>query len=134
MAWLHPVLGICTVLLILWVGMAGLGSRQRDPSAPAKRRQHARLAPVAGVLSLLAAVAGTASAALIRDDLVVATSWHFRVGWLCAALAVAAWLSSRRIHQAPQRKRQWKKLHPWIGLCLMAAAASVAALGVGMLP
>ena len=130
MAWFHPVLGITAVLLILWVGMAGLAARQRDPAAPAKRRQHKRFAPVAALLAGLALCGGMASVAFIRDDLDLAASWHFRVGWLCAALALGSWLSSRGIHRDPRLER----LHPWLGLALMASAATLAALGVGLLP
>ncbi|NOY27631.1 MAG: DUF4079 family protein, partial [Oligoflexia bacterium] len=121
MVWLHPVLGILAVLLILWTGMAGLSARQRDPSAPAKRRLHHRFAPVAGLLAGLAAVAGTLTVIFVRDDLDVAASWHFRAGWLCVLLATGSWFSSRQLHQRPGRRR----LHPWIGLALMATAVAV---------
>ncbi|MCK6505387.1 DUF4079 family protein [Myxococcota bacterium] len=130
MAWLHPVLGITAVLLILWLGMAGLRARQRDPQAPAARRSHRRFTPLAVVLVLLALAGGMGSVALLREDLSLGQSWHFRVALLCAGLAVASWLSSRRLHQDPRLRR----LHPWIGLALMASAAAMAALGVGMLP
>lgn len=130
MAWLHPVLGITAVLMIFWLGMAGLRSRQRDPHAPAARRLHRRFTPVAAALVLLALVFGMGSVWMLREDMQVGQSWHFRAGWVCAALALAAWASSRRLHQDPRLK----SLHPWIGLALMASAATMAALGVGMLP
>lgn len=130
MAWLHPVLGITAVLLVAWMAMAGLRSRQRDPYAPQARRLHRRYAPLAGLLVVLAALAGTTSVGLLRQDMDLGQTWHFRVGWTAATLSVLTWLSSRRIHQQPRLKR----VHPWLGLLLLAACATVALLGLDLLP
>lgn len=127
MEWLHPAIGLLAVLLVVWVGMAGLRSRQRDPLAPAARRQHARFAPLAGLLVLLAALSGSGSVGLLRPDLALAQSPHFGAGLLVLLLAGLAALSSRQ----PDRRRRW---HPVIGLLLLLACVGQALLGLSLLP
>lgn len=130
MAWLHPALGLLAVALVAWMAFSGLDSRKRRPEALEARRRHKRWTPWAAALCVLAALGGTASVVLLRPDMTLAETWHFRTGWACAALAVAAWLSSRGLHQAPARKA----LHPWVGILLLAAAMATAFLGIEHLP
>lgn len=130
MVWLHPIVGSCAVILVVWMALAGLDSRKARPEARVARLRHRRFTPVAASLCLLAAFAGTASVLWLRDDMDLAGTWHFRTGWTCALLAAAAWLSSRFL----PRDRRARRVHPWIGLGLLAAAVATAFLGLEHLP
>ncbi len=127
MAWLHPVSGVLAVLLVAWMAMAGLRARQRDPLAPESRRLHARYAPVAAAVVSLAALSGPASTALLRDDIAFASTPHFVLGMITLALALLTALTSRQLPRT-------RKIHPVLGLALLAACVGQALLGLGMLP
>lgn len=127
---LHPILGAASILLMLWIATLGFRGRHRKPYAADARRVHARLARLALAMVLLSAVAGTTSVALIRDDLDLAGSWHFRVGWgLALLMLVQAWLSSR----FPARPGL-RPVHAGLGVLTAAVGAALAALGMQMLP
>lgn len=130
MAWLHPAVGVVATILVVWMALAGLDGRRPTRQGLAARRRHRRFTPVAASLAVLAAILGTASVVWVREDMAPARTWHFRIGWLCAAFAGAAWLSSRGIHRSPTAKA----LHPWLGIGLLAAAVASALLGIEHLP
>ena len=130
MVWIHPALGITTALLIIWMGLVGINASKRRPAAAKARRLHARVAPWAGLLAGISAIAGTASVYFLRDDLKFAQSWHFRIGWTCALLSLAVYILSRNM-----RRWRWApRLHLYLGLLLLGCAFAVAFLGLDMLP
>lgn len=130
MAYLHPIVGGLLTALLLLVGTWGMRSRHRAAYAKAAREAHRRWAPwmYGGVVA--AAAFGTASVLLFRDDIVLAESWHFWLGWIIPLLLTGGYLTSRRIHAIPAAK----KAHPLLGLGAMALAVVSAALGLGILP
>lgn len=128
MVYLHPLLGVLAALFFTWIGFRGLGARRRGNDAPVARATHRRLAPWAFALIATAAVGGTGSVLLLRDDLEPADSTHFWTGWSATVLGAGLWLSSRRLQGAA------KTLHPLLGLLGMAVALLTALLGIRMLP
>lgn len=127
MAWLHPVSGVLAVFLVSWMAMAGLRARQRDPLAPQARRLHARFAPVAAVLVIVAAISGPLSTAFLREDIAFASTPHFVLGMVTLTLALATSAASWALPRT-------RTLHPILGLMLLAACVGQALLGLGLLP
>ncbi len=130
MAYIHPIIGLLAVSLLLWVASRGLRARQRRPDASAARATHRRLAPVALLVALGTALAGTGSAWFFRKDLGVATTWHFRVSWAVVGLLVTAWLLSRRFPTAPNARQA----HALVGIAAALGALIGLLLGLGILP
>jgi len=130
MAYVHPIFGAVTVLLFFWVTTLGFRGRHRKPYARQARYLHGRLAWLTWYLVLFSVFGGTLSTALLRSDLHVATSWHFRVGWVLAGImCVLAW-TSRRF----QRQPATRSVHPWLGIAALIIAPLLGALGFEMLP
>ena len=127
---LHPVLGAFALAFTVRTALLGFRGRHRRPYAPEARRAHARGGPVALALVLAAALAGILSAAFLREDLKVATSWHFRVACiLTLGMLTQRWMSGR-FSRAPRLR----PVHAWLGLGTLATGVVLAALGMNLLP
>jgi hypothetical protein len=130
MSWLHPVLGFLTVVLVLWMAAVGLRLRRPGPEVGRARRLHRWLAPVAGALVVVTAAAGTASVLWLRDDMDLAETTHFVVGWAAVALAALAGLTAALRRRLPVARA----VHPWLGLLLALACVVLTLLGLEHLP
>jgi len=129
-AFVHPVIGLLTVLLAVFVMSRGLTSRRRDSRAHAARRIHRRWAPWALAAMALSAVTGTASTVFLRQDLSLGETWHLAVGWTAVAWMSAAGLLTRAFTRNPSLRR----VHPWLGVVSVALAVIQAILGIQLLP
>lgn len=129
MVYVHPILGILTVLLVGWLAIHGLRARHAAPYALGSRRRHGRWALRIFGLWAATLATGLASTALLRDDLPAARSAHFGVACVGFLLFASAWWLSRNL-AAPWARR----VHPWVGLGGLATALALAVLGMRLLP
>src|SRR5512147_2219460 len=103
LAYIHPVGAGLTVALLGYVGSLGLRARNDRRHARQLLMRHARLAPTMYGLALASWAGGFLSAWLLRHDLELGASAHFRIGVaLLVALSGGA-LSSRWMGQAAIR-------------------------------
>jgi hypothetical protein len=130
LAYAHPIFGALAVVLMVWIGALGMRSRHKKAYAPPARATHRAYARWAFLAVLVAALAGTGSVVLFRDDLSPAASWHFWFGWVTAALLGVSTLTSRWFGRASLAR----PVHPWVGLLAMATGVIGATLGLGLLP
>jgi len=130
MAYVHPILGFITVLLLSVAALLGLRARHPRPYAKRSRRVHARLAPAVYVLALVTAVVGGVSTGWLRDDLPFGSTWHFRAGLAAVVLLTGGALASRWI----PRHRRAGIVHLLCGLGALGAMLLLAVLGMDLLP
>jgi hypothetical protein len=130
MVYVHPILGILTVVLVCWLAIHGLRARHPAAYAPDSRRLHNRASRWILGLWALTLSAGWASTALLRDDLPAGRTAHFVVAWVGLALFTTSWWLSRRFGRSPASRR----VHPWLGLGGVGCALVLAILGMGLLP
>ena len=118
LAYLHPIAAAFTVALLGYVGSLGLRARTDRRRRRDLLERHARLAPYAYGFAAVSWVGGVLSVWLLRPDLELATSAHFRIGIaLLLALSGGA-LTSRWMDRGAVRA-----LHPWLGAAAMLLAA-----------
>jgi hypothetical protein len=129
--YLHPAVGV--VVLALLVGVGSLGLRAR--TLPRRRHEllvrHARLAPIAYALVGLTWLAGVLSTLLLRADLSIATSLHFRSGALIVLLMTGSAISARAMRHG---NRTARGIHPWLGAGAILLAAAQVATGLRIMP
>ncbi|MCX8071955.1 MAG: DUF4079 family protein [Candidatus Binatia bacterium] len=120
-AYAHPLVGGLVLGLLFFVGSLGLRSRSWPKARAVYLRRHALLGPWVCVAVLSAHVSGLGAVWWARDDLVVASSGHFRTGSVLVLLLLLLFMSQPFMHRAEVRQ-----LHPWIGaLALLVAGAHV---------
>ncbi|MCW5893702.1 MAG: DUF4079 family protein [bacterium] len=117
-SWLHPLVGLVTVLLALRLASLGLAMQRGGRRAGAARRAHARFGPWLVALVVLSWLGGWLTVWLVRDDLHPAASMHFRLGTLMLAAVVAAAVVSRSMATADWARR----VHPWLGAVVVLLA------------
>lgn len=128
LAFLHPVLALASAGLLLYVASLGLRSRERGQAG--LRPRHARLAPLAYAAMLLNVAVGLVSVTLLRPDLELAGSVHFRLAVGIVACLTLAALLSRGIG-ASQLART---VHPLLGLAALLLAGLQIFFGMALLP
>jgi nitrate reductase gamma subunit len=109
--WLHPALGLVTVVLAVRVARLGLGARAPGRRGARSRARHRAVTPWFYGLVLANWLLGLLTVVLFRSDLEVTQSTHFLVGSVVAALLTLAGLISRRIPFDPRARAA----HPWVG-------------------
>jgi hypothetical protein len=109
--WLHPALGLATVVLAVRVAGLGLGARAPGQRGVRSRARHRAITPWLYGLVLANWVLGLATVVLVRTDLEATRSTHFVVGSVVVALFTLAGLLSRRIAFDPRARA----VHPWVG-------------------
>ncbi len=129
LAYIHPVLAGVTVLLLGYVGSLGLRARNDRRHAREYLERHARLAPIMYTLILISWAAGFLSTWLLRRDLELASSAHFRIGVALVVVLSGGALSSRWMHRSTIRA-----LHPWCGVAAMLLAAAQVFFGLQITP
>lgn len=125
LAYVHPVIAALTVVLLGFVGSLGLRARNDRRRADELRARHARLAPFTYGLALVTWAGGVFSTWLLRPDLEVAGSAHFRIGVALLLTLSGGALSSRWMERAAIRA-----LHPWFGAAAMLLAAAQVFFGL----
>lgn len=128
LAFLHPIIALAAIAFLYHVATLGLRSRQRRGEEA--RQQHRARTPWALGLVWLAAVSGVVATALWRDDLDLASGWHFWIGTGVVALLTTGALISRRV-PADETAR---KIHPALGLLALLFAALQIFFGMPLLP
>lgn len=117
------------MLLLAYIGSLGLRARNDRRHARTYLTRHARLGPVTYALVLVSWLTGVLSTWLVRNDLEVAASPHFRIGVALVLALSASWLTSRWIRRADMRG-----LHPWFGAAAMLLAAAQVFFGLQITP
>lgn len=130
MEYVHPVLGLLSVVLMCWVALNGLRSRHKARYAVRSRRLHRRFAPWIYALWAVTLTAGWASTTWLRKDIRAGSTWHFVAAWTSLGVFGVAALLSLRVPQVPWVRR----IHPWFGLAGIAIALALAVLGMTLLP
>jgi len=130
MAYVHPILGLLSVLLMCWVALNGLRSRHKARYALKARRLHHRVAPWIYLLWAITLAVGWASTTWIRSDIHAGSTKHFVAAWASLVVFGIAALLSLRVPQAPWARR----IHPWFGIAGVVIALTLAALGMTLLP
>ena len=129
LAYVHPVIGALTVGLLVYVGSLGLRARSDRRRVRQLLAQHARLAPILYALILVSWAAGVVSTWLLRRDLELAASPHFRIGILLVLALSGSWLTSRLMARTGMRA-----IHPWFGAAAMLLAAAQVFFGLQITP
>jgi hypothetical protein len=115
--------------LLAYVGSLGLRARSDHRHARRYLGAHARLGPIAYALILVSWAGGILSTWLLRPDLELAASPHFRIGVALALTLSGGFLSSRRMDRAALRR-----LHPWFGVAAILLAAAQVFFGLQITP
>ena len=130
LAWVHPVGGLITIALAVWVASLAVRARRGGPTAAAARAQHAALMPWVYALTAASWSVGLASVTWLRDDLERGASGHFTVGSLIVLLFTAAAVVSRFIGSSPRARA----VHPWIGAAALLLSGVQVFLGLQIMP
>jgi len=129
LAYVHPVTAGLTVALLVYVGSLGLRARNDRRYGRQLLARHARLAPLMYALALASWAGGVLSTWLLRHDLELTASAHFRIG--CALLSA---LSAGAVSSRWMRRPAVRFLHPWFGAAAMLLAAAQVFFGLQITP
>jgi hypothetical protein len=130
LAYIHPIAGVATLALLVYLAMLGFNARNRPRQRAALLARHARFAPYVYVLVLLSWCGGAFSTAFLRGDLSFAQTFHFRLGCASVALLTGSALSAQWMERHP-----WaRELHPWFGGAAVLLAAAQAVTGLRITP
>jgi Protein of unknown function (DUF4079) len=129
LAYLHPAAAALTVVLLGYTGSLGLRARSDRRHARQLLERHARLAPIVYGLAAASWAAGVLSTWLLRHDLELAASAHFRIGIALVIALTGGALSSRWMAHAGVRA-----VHPWFGAAAMLLAAAQVFFGLQITP
>ncbi|MBP1684968.1 MAG: hypothetical protein H6Q33_1111 [Deltaproteobacteria bacterium] len=127
--YVHPVSAGVVVVLLGYVGSLGLRARSDPRHAGQYLARHARLAPFMYWLMLAAWTGGLVSTWLLRRDLELATSVHFRCG-VASVLALTGGALTSRWMQLPAVRAA----HPWFGAAAILLAAAQVFFGLQITP
>jgi len=127
--YIHPIASALIVTLLAYVGSLGLRARNDRRHARRYLAPHARLGPIMYALTVTTWVGGVLSTWLLRPDLELAASPHFRIGVAIFLTLSGGFLSSRWMHRATMRG-----LHPWLGAAAMLLAAAQVFFGLQITP
>ena len=129
LAYVHPIAAGFTVAFLVYVGSLGLRARNDRRRARQLLAQHARLAPILYGLVLVSWIGGVLSTWLLRRDLELAASPHFRIGILLVLALSGSVLTSRLMTRTMMRA-----IHPWCGVAAMLLAAAQVFFGLQITP
>jgi len=129
LTYVHPVSAGLTVAFLGYVGSLGLRARNDRRHGRQLLARHARLAPIMYGFALASWAAGFLSTWLLRHDLELAGSVHFRIGLALAIALTGGALSSRCMTQPSIRA-----LHPWFGAAAILLAAAQLFFGLQITP
>ncbi len=127
--YLHPAIAALGIALLGYVGSLGLRARNDRRHASAYLARHARWGPVMYALILTSWVGGVLSTCLLRHDLQLAASAHFRIGVLIVGALSAGFITS-----CWMRRPDLRALHPWFGAAAMLLAAAQVFFGLQITP
>jgi hypothetical protein len=129
LAYIHPITAGLALALLAYVGSLGLRARSDRRHARQHLMRHAQLAPWMHGLVVASWAVGAVSTWLLRRDLELAASAHFRIGVALALTLSGGALSARWMHRAEIRA-----IHPWFGAAAMLLAAAQVFFGLQITP
>jgi Protein of unknown function (DUF4079) len=127
--YVHPVTAALVIALLAYVGSLGLRARNDRRHARELLGRHAQLAPIMYGLILASWAGGFLSTWLLRHDLQLAASPHFRIGTLIVVALSGGALTSRWM-----KHPQVRALHPWLGAAALLLAAAQIFFGLQITP
>ncbi len=127
--YLHPVVGGLIIVFLGYIGSLGLRARNDRHNARTYLARHARWGPMMYLLVLASWAGGLLSTRLLRHDLDVAASTHFRIGLFMVLALSGGFISSRWMDRS-----QVRELHPWLGAAAMLLAAAQVFFGLQITP
>jgi hypothetical protein len=127
--YVHPLAAGVAVVLLGYVGSLGLRARSDRRHAGEHLARHARLAPVMYALLLVTWLGGVLSTWLLRPDLELAASVHFRCG-----VTIVLALSAGAVTSRWMRQRVVRAAHPWFGGAAILLAAVQIFFGLQITP
>jgi Protein of unknown function (DUF4079) len=125
----HPVGAALTIAFLGYVGSLALRARSDRREARQLLARHARLAPILYGMVLAVWASGLVSTWMLRRDLAVMESGHFRVGGALVIVLSGSVLSSHWM-----TKSSIRAVHPWLGAGAMLMAAAQVFFGLQILP
>jgi len=128
LAYAHPVGGALTIALLGYVGSLALRARSDRRHDRKFLARHARFARILYGTILAAWASGVLCTWLLRRDLVVTESGHFRLGSALVVVLSGSALSSRWM-----TKSSIRAVHPWLGAAAMLMAAAQVFFGLQIL-
>ena len=129
LAYIHPISAGLTVMLLGYVGSLGLRARNDRRRRRQLLARHARLAPIMYAFALASWAAGFLSTWLVRHELELAGSVHFRFGIALIIALTGGALSSRWMTQPSIRA-----VHPWLGAAAILLATAQVFFGLQITP
>lgn len=127
--YLHPISAGLVLALLAYVGSLGLRARNDRRRARQLLLRHARLGPFMYALIVVSWIGGVQSTWLLRRDLELGTSPHFRIGTGIVLALSGGLLTSRSM-----RRPEARAIHPWLGAAAMLLAAAQVFFGLQMTP
>ena len=129
LVYLHPISAALTIALLGYVGSLALRARSDRRHARQLLARHARLARILYSMVLAVWTSGLVSSWMLRRDLPVRQTGHFRVGSLLVLVLSGSALSSHWM------TRSWiRGVHPWLGAGAILLAAAQVFFGLEILP
>jgi hypothetical protein len=128
LAYVHPFVAALTIALLGHVGSLALRARSDRRKARQFLARHARLARILYGMILAVWASGVVCTWVLRRDLVLMESGHFRLG---SALVVV--LSGSAISSHWMTKSSIRAVHPWLGAAAMLMAAAQVFFGLQIL-
>ncbi len=129
LTYLHPLTAALVLAFAAYVASLGIRARNDRRRAGELLRRHAQLAPWVYALILASWLGGVATTWLLRPELELAASQHFRVGVALVAAFSASALSSRWMRMPAVRS-----IHPWFGVIGILLAAAQIFFGLQITP
>ena len=129
LAYVHPVIGGLTIVLLAYVGSLGLRARNDRRQARRLLAQHARLAPWVYALVVASWLGGLVSTWLLRHDLDLGASTHLRIGIALVLAMTGGVLTSRWM-----QREEMRAIHPWLGAAAILLAAAQVFFGLQITP
>jgi len=129
LTYVHPLTAAVVLLLTAYVAALGIRARNDRRRARELLRRHAALAPWAYGLIVASWIAGVGTTWLLRPELDLGESQHFRVGLALVAALTASTVSSRWM-----RRPAVRSIHPWFGVAAVLLAAAQIFFGLQITP
>lgn len=129
LTYVHPLTAALVLLMTAYVASLGIRARNDRRRARELLTRHARLAPWAYGLIVASWIVGVGTTWLLRPELELGESQHFRVGLALVAAFSASALSSRWMRLPAARS-----IHPWFGVAGVLLAAAQIFFGLQITP
>jgi hypothetical protein len=129
LVYIHPIGAALMIALLGYVGSLALRARSDRRQARQLLARHARLARILYGVVLAVWASGVLSTWMLRRDLAVSESGHFRVG-----LVLVMVLSGSAVSSHWMTRSSIRAVHPWLGAGAMLLAAAQVFFGLEILP